>query len=263
MHPHLEHIHLWFQHKADSDGAFPVCPISSNMPEPDNYPKSQTSSKSCQMCANDPPGHKEKLQAPCCSNFQKRNDQLARDVTISTAIQLHCLPMTLLSNSQNLQKVETDIVIFNGNVLNHSWHTWCKKGTNGKRMSCSLLICYMQIFKSIDFRTMGLWKLITFILIHTVYWQSLQGFSKEKQICIVICMQGHVIEQWIIEVNCSGIARIFQQGRPKRGSEAIEWERVWDGKEICENLRISGRLCEEFHRKTRYIHFCQFEIFEI
>ena len=35
----------------------------------------QTSSKSYQMCANDPPDHKEKLQAPCCSNFQKRNDQ--------------------------------------------------------------------------------------------------------------------------------------------------------------------------------------------
>ena len=43
-----------------------------------------------------------------------------------------------------------------------------KKGTNGKRTSCSLLIGHMQIFKSIDFRTMGLWKWITFILIHTV-----------------------------------------------------------------------------------------------
>ena len=98
-----------------------------------------------------------------------RNDQLAWDVTISAAIQLHCLAMTLLPNSQNLQKVETDIVIFNGNVLGHAWHTWCKKGTNGKKMSCSLLICHMQIFNSIDFRTMGLWKWITFILIHTVY----------------------------------------------------------------------------------------------
>ena len=54
------------------------------------------------------------------------------------------------------------------NVLGHAWHTWCKKGTNGKRMSCSLLIGHMQIFKSIDFRTMGLWKWITFNLIHTV-----------------------------------------------------------------------------------------------
>ena len=33
----------------------------------------QTSSKSCQMCANDPPDHKEKLQEPCGSNLQKRN----------------------------------------------------------------------------------------------------------------------------------------------------------------------------------------------
>ena len=87
---------------------------------------------------------------------------------ISTAIQLHCLAMTLLSNLQNLQKVETDIVLFNGSVLGHAWHTWCKKDTNGKRMSCTLLICLMQIFKSIDFRTIGLCKLITFILMHTV-----------------------------------------------------------------------------------------------
>ena len=38
----------------------------------------------------------------------------------------------------------------------------------GKRMSCSLLIWHRQIFKLIKFRTMGLWKLITF-LIRTVY----------------------------------------------------------------------------------------------
>ena len=145
MHPHLQHIHLWFQHKADSDGACPACPIS-----PYSQIITQTSNKSCQMCANDPPDHKERLQAPCCSNFQKRNDQLAWDVTISATIQLHCLAMTLLSNSQNLQKVETDIVIFNGNVLGHAWHTWCKKGTTGERMSCSLLVCHMQVFKSID-----------------------------------------------------------------------------------------------------------------
>ena len=107
MHPHLQQIHLWFQHKADSDGACPAKP----------WIITQTSSKSGQMCANDPPDHKEKLQAPCCSNFQKRNYQLAWDVTISAAIQLHCLAMTLLSNSQNLQKVETDIDISNGNAL--------------------------------------------------------------------------------------------------------------------------------------------------
>ena len=83
-----------------------------------------------------------------------------------TAFTAVCYP-----NYQNLQKVGYDIVIFSGNVLGHAahaWHTWCKKGTNGKRMSCSLLIGYMQMFKSLDFRTMGLWKWITFILIHTV-----------------------------------------------------------------------------------------------
>ena len=45
------------------------------------YATAQTSIKSCQMCANDPPDHKEKLQASRRSNFQKRNDQLAWDVT--------------------------------------------------------------------------------------------------------------------------------------------------------------------------------------
>ena len=72
---------------------------------------------------------------------------------------IHC---SLPSNYQNLQKVGYDIVVFNSNVLGHAWHTWCKHGTNGKRMSCSLLICHMQIFKLIDFRTMGLWIWITF-----------------------------------------------------------------------------------------------------
>ena len=79
-------------------------------------------------------------------------------------------------NYQNLQKVGYDIVIFNGNVLGHAWHTWCRKGTNGKRMSCSLLIGHMQIFKLIDLRTMGRWKWITFNLIHTVY--SLTYFAQ-------------------------------------------------------------------------------------
>ena len=103
---------------------------------------------------------------------------LAWDETISAATPLHCLSMGLLSNCQNLQKVGHDIVIFNGNVLGHAWHTWCKKGTNRKRMSCSSPICHMQIFKSFDFRTMGLWIWITFILIRTV--QSLCWYLNEN-----------------------------------------------------------------------------------
>ena len=39
------------------------------------------------------------------------------NVTISAATSLHCLAMTLLSKSQNLQKVGNGYVIFNGNVL--------------------------------------------------------------------------------------------------------------------------------------------------
>ena len=34
--------------------------------------------------------------------------------------------------------------------------------TNGKRMSCSLLIGHMQIIKLIDLKTMSIWKWITF-----------------------------------------------------------------------------------------------------
>ena len=128
-----------------------------------------TSINSCQnMLECDPQDHKEKLQAHYRSNCQKGNDHLAWDVAISAATQLHCLAMRLSSDSQNLQKVGYDIVIFNGNVLGHAWHSWCKNGTNGKKMSCSLLVCHMQIFKLIHFRTMGLWKWITFFLIRTV-----------------------------------------------------------------------------------------------
>ena len=72
-------------------------------------------------------------------------------------------------NYKNLQKVGHDIVLFNDNVLGHAWHIWCKKGTTGKKMSCSLLICHMQIFESFVFRTMALWIWITFFLIRTVY----------------------------------------------------------------------------------------------
>ena len=54
-----------------------------------------------------------------------------------------------LSSSMAMYSVMHDII-------------WCKKGTNGKTMSCSLLVCHMQIFKSTDLRTIGLWKWITF-----------------------------------------------------------------------------------------------------
>ena len=83
-------------------------------------------------------------------------------------------------NYQNLQKVGYDIVIFNGNVLGHAWHTWCKNGTNGKRMSCSLRIGYMHTFKSIDFRTMGLWNGLP------LFWYTLQNEIIDSLICIII-----------------------------------------------------------------------------
>ena len=131
--------------------------------------------------------------------FQKRNDHhihLAWDETISAATPLHCLSMGLLSNCQNLQKVGHDIVIFNGNVLGHAWHTWCKKGTNRKRMSCSSPICHMQIFKSFDFRTMGLWIWITFILIRTVEWKFTPFFFLEY--CPICFVSGNILNIYLV-----------------------------------------------------------------
>ena len=171
MHPHLQHIHLWFQRKADGDGAYPEGPV---LPWPDRCPnnllilvvkyarKILKSTRRVQVAST-----------LLFKIFQKGNDHLihlAWDETISAATPLHCLSMGLLSNCQNLQKVGHDIVIFNGNVLVHAWHTWCKKGTNRKRMSCSSPMCHMHKFSNhLTLGTLGLWIWITFILIRTVY----------------------------------------------------------------------------------------------
>ena len=67
MHPHLQHIHLWFQHKADSDGAYILKVLSYH-----GQIDAQISSNSCQIRLKDPQEHKEKLQAPCYSNLPER-----------------------------------------------------------------------------------------------------------------------------------------------------------------------------------------------
>ena len=66
MHQHLQHIHLWFQRKHDSNGECPEGPV---LPWPDD---AQISTNSCQIGPNDPQEHKEKLQAPCYYNFPER-----------------------------------------------------------------------------------------------------------------------------------------------------------------------------------------------
>ena len=55
---------------------------------------------------------------------------------------IHC---SLPTQLRKLAKSGSWHCHLSGNVLGHAWQTWCKKGTNGKRMSCSLLICHMQI----------------------------------------------------------------------------------------------------------------------
>ena len=67
MHPHLQHIHLWYINTKLTVMEHVLHVLSHH-----SQIITQTSSKSCQktfMCANDPPDHKENLQAPCCSNF--------------------------------------------------------------------------------------------------------------------------------------------------------------------------------------------------
>ena len=64
-----------------------------------------------------------------------------------------------------------DMTLSSWMAMNSVMHDrpWCKNGTNGKSMSCSLLICHVQIFELIDIRTMGHWKWIFYILIRAVY----------------------------------------------------------------------------------------------
>ena len=117
-----------------------------------------------------------RFTVPCSSNFQKgkRSPRMRCDVLCSHTIAL--FGNDAFIHSQNVQKVENDIVLFNGYVLGHAWHTWYKKGTSGKKMSCSLLICHMHIFKSIDFRTMGLWKWITIFCWYALYREKGVGY---------------------------------------------------------------------------------------
>ena len=52
--------------------------------------------------------------------------------------------------------------------IGYACHTSYQKGTNGKTMSYSLLICHMQIVKLNDFRTIGFLIWITLVLIRTI-----------------------------------------------------------------------------------------------
>ena len=80
-----------------------------------------------------------------------------KDVTISAAIQLHCLAMTLLSNSQNLQKwkltLSSSMAMYS--VMRDIYDA---RRVPMEREWVALYLCRMQIFKSIAFRTTGLWN---------------------------------------------------------------------------------------------------------
>ena len=66
MHQHLQHIHLWFQRKHDSNGECPEGPVLPWQID------AQISTNSCQIGPNDPQEHEKKLQAPCYYNFPER-----------------------------------------------------------------------------------------------------------------------------------------------------------------------------------------------
>ena len=78
-----------------------------------------------------------------CSNFQKgkRLPGMRCDILCSHTIALlgndAFVQFTKLAKSG---KWHCHLQWHYGNVLGHAWHTWFKKGPNGKRMSCSLRI---------------------------------------------------------------------------------------------------------------------------
>ena len=67
MHPHLQHIHLWFQRKADSDASHILKVLSYH-----GQIDAQISTNSGQIRPKDPQEHKEKLQVPCYSKFSRK-----------------------------------------------------------------------------------------------------------------------------------------------------------------------------------------------
>ena len=133
----------------------------------------QISTNSCQIRPKDPQEHQEKLQAPCYSKFSRK--EMIPSFTWHEMRQFqqpHHYTVCQWGFYPIVKTCKKWVMTLSSSMamyLGHAWHTWCKKGTNRKRMSCSSPICHMQIFKSFDFRTMGLWIWITFILIRTVY----------------------------------------------------------------------------------------------
>ena len=130
----------------------------------------QISTNSCQIRSKDPQEHKEKLQAPCYSNFS-RKEMITRHEMRQfqqphhyTVCQWRFYPIVktckkwvmTLSSSMAMYSVMRDIPDARKVPIERGW-------------VALLLICHMQIFKSFDFRTMGLWIWITFFLIRTVY----------------------------------------------------------------------------------------------
>ena len=88
------------------------------------------------------------------------------------------------------KKVENYIVIFNGNVLGHAWHTWYKKGTNGKRVSCSLLYLQWAFENGLPF----LYAL--YIVIHYVV--NIIIIQKRYYIVILLSIRAEYLKYWWI-----------------------------------------------------------------
>ena len=76
-------------------------------------------------------------------------------------------------------------------VLGHAWHTWYKKPIE-RGWVALYIIGHMQIFKSIDFKTVGLWIWITFFYTHCILsfgksWLQMifRPDVKKKKNCVV------------------------------------------------------------------------------
>ena len=97
----------------------------------------QISTNSCQIRQKDHQEHMEKLQVPWYSQFPEKKWSLAWDEIISAATPLHYLAMMLSSNYQTCKKW---IMTLSSSMAMYSlMRDICKKGINGKKMSCSLL----------------------------------------------------------------------------------------------------------------------------
>ena len=150
VYPHLQDIHLWFQRRADSGGACSACPgltIARWLSKHDEHPLIHV--KYARMWSSGSQWEVASTLSFKCPERKwspgMRSGNLCSH-TIALLGNVFFIRFTKLAKSGKSSMAMYSVM--------HG-HSWCKNGTNGKRMSCSILVCHMRIFKLINFRTMG------------------------------------------------------------------------------------------------------------